>query len=421
MTNHSGTNLQTWADARSFVFDPTTPIGANANGHVITLTSAGGFTAGRYAMRGTFANYPLGGGQGTQTIAQLYDTTGTLVTWSSGAAAGQWSYDVGTTTGGGTSGENLTSDFQYGSGGYYQDPDSPMTDAVIGRTITISGGVGLTAGTYGVATNSIGLYLLKSTADNASFPASVNSASGATWAVTGGVAIPGPATPNTTFTGAINVITCGDSIANFNAAALGPALAIAFPNASSITTNSTAVSGSGSASWIPGTAAYNATVSDVNSASATVVHFLLGANDAKIGVKTTVSSYVANLRLITIGLLADCATLRRVVFHAPLYARPDATPAGTFDTDAPGLLLGYGNALSTVGNGATVGSTAMYDFFLADSCLMEDGLHPNSYGRQAQTRFWVDGLTPSILAAASSLAARPPISFGIGTGFLIGS
>jgi hypothetical protein len=365
----SGFNLQSLSpDQPNFFYDDTDHLPTDCYGHIITITGGVNFNAGTYWIYQITPNFA------GKTLIQLTALIGSSTPAQSGTASGgAWSITYGETDGAGVAGTNLMA--YPVVPGYFIDPDSQPGEVVNGSEITVGGGTGFTSGTLIVSqfiSAFQSLNLLQLTSKDGSIVPSSN-AYGGSWSVSH---YPNPSysvvTPNTSFTGPINLGMIGDSIT-----ALIPLenhVSAAFPNASSTIVDNLGAPGSRTGDWLPGQTSFANAVSTANSHGWTVVNLMLGTNDSVGGIP--VETYLANMQLILDGLFAQISTLRYVVIQDIL------------SPEQP-LSIDYNTALTGVGHRATLGTFGDYELFLNNPDLFADSLHPISAGADFLAEEWM--------------------------------
>jgi hypothetical protein len=412
---NSGTHLTAWTTQSFQVFDATNEIPASAQYRPFHISGGTGFSADVYWVNVLRPSFGLGG-QGTHNLAEIKNKNFSGNPTFTGGANGTWSYVIGRTDGDGTFGSNLISLPGQATLGTVYDPDSLMSEGLVGMTISISG-TGWTSDNYGVtgytalAGNPFGVetfFVVKAAnyLSTPAYPATTNCADGGTWAVVSGISIPSlTPTPNTAFTGAVKVGLAGDSITVNVGTQFAVELAAAYPNASSRTVTNKGVNGSTADQWARGQTNYNSAVTSFNSAGVTVINIMLGTNNS-----ASTSAWLAAMQSMVAGFFLDCPTVTKVVVQEILHS-------GASGLDANVQL--YNAQLSNIGNGATISTSGTYNFFVQDyPLLLTDGVHPKDpYGYTALSRLWLgNGLMAAISTTAfpphrlRPLVALPPVA-----------
>ncbi|MDR2523971.1 MAG: GDSL-type esterase/lipase family protein [Candidatus Nomurabacteria bacterium] len=121
-----------------------------------------------------------------------------------------------------------------------------------------------------------------------------------------------------------------------------------------------------------------------------VVHIMLGANDAEIGVKNSVATYKTNMQTI-IDTLKN-AGIRQVILSYPTYFGI----SGGRDAESQALNLAYQTAVDDLvsenGGFALLGDTSAYAWFEANTSALADGTHPTNDGYTQLGQFWATAI-----------------------------
>lgn len=446
-TTISGTHLSTWTVSTQFFFDATNEFSANSIGHTVTITAGTGLTAGNYQVNS--AQLFALGGQGTHWIVTLFPM-GMGSAYNPGVVTGgSWHFQQGTISPGVNSTGTCLTQWNADSpdGSWYFDPDAPINPNVLGRYLVISGGTGMTAGTYYVmnvwplaATGAQGTQTLiklspvLSVLPGAS-PEDTAVHSGATWTDTSGTRVP-LFTANTGFVGPIDVCIAGDSIPGYlegnqvGGASLSArdALLQMFPNASHINVISASASGSTTTTWLPTAAGspnnINFTVAAANTAGSTVMIIELGTNDAATSGNLSAMVHCANMQVIVNYLFANIPTLRRVVLPEHGYVFYGLSPGDNTTTPPNGasvnwtatsdtLLQGYWTGYASI-SGAVQGPMGLFAYSQTVANHYLDGVHPNGAGIVDLEYYWFNAAAPSIIAAGSPTIFRRGFGFSHG-------
>ncbi len=192
----------------------------------------------------------------------------------------------------------------------------------------------------------------------------------------------------------------GDSITLGNAGTNGP---VTMPDQTALNLSvhgmsvsgvNRGISGTTSTDWIPtsGTGYYTAAKAAAIAAGATLVHIMLGTNDAATGTSTSQATYQANLSAICVDLVS--AGLTPVLTYPP-YSTVSRSPT---------LLLAYQTAINNLVDGSTIllGAIKTWDLFQVIPADTTDGIHPNTAGVQDMAVQWAAALMLPLMKLAGT-------------------
>ena len=162
------------------------------------------------------------------------------------------------------------------------------------------------------------------------------------------------------------------------------------------------IAGTVSHDWIP---SFGTKYSDAVTAFAaasppvTIVHVMLGTNDAKAA-PGTATFYSTNLGDMVSSLVS--AGYKVVVSYPPwlVYSVANVSYPGAWNTDSPAEIALYQPKIDALVDGVHVfqGDTQAYDYFQANPSLLADGVHPDDAGHA-----WLGGQWAAAIALALGL------------------
>ena len=143
------------------------------------------------------------------------------------------------------------------------------------------------------------------------------------------------------------------------------------------------VSGKTSADWATDAGSIRTTaIAAANAKGAVIFSIMLGTNDSKESVKTSTSSYLANMQTLCAALFAGIPTLKACVLHKPIYH-------GVSLTDFQGATLArledYNENLFSICNGSNAtgilpGDSSWFGYIAGNPTQLGDNIHPNNTG-----------------------------------------
>ncbi len=169
-----------------------------------------------------------------------------------------------------------------------------------------------------------------------------------------------------------------------------------------VTTVNQGVAGTVSHDWIPSFGTdYSTAVAAFASAGVTLVHIMLGTNDAKtsnvdfLGVPGTISFYLSNLTQ-TVNALVTAGY--KVVISYPLYLDYTNGGAAAWSAESDTVLSGFQGSINSLVDGVHVfqGDVTAYTYFSSHTSDLVDGVHPDDSGHAYLGAHWATAIATAL-------------------------
>jgi lysophospholipase L1-like esterase len=287
----------------------------------------------------------------------------------------------------------------------YQSTTNPFTPPGSGTLAAMVTQSGTSVSLKDTSPGTGDLYYRMRVVDSAGTPTTATSVQSASQ-----VAIPAKWRAN-----ALNLAVVGDSITAQVTDAAGIIAQLQNEDQSVyVTTINSGVNGATTADWAPGGTFLTPSIAAYVTAGVQWVWIMLGTNDAKTAVTTSVGTYSSRLAATAAAYVTAGF---KVVINPPPFVVPGSL-AGAFDETAPGLLASYRDAIPALANGTTIfaGIPDLFNYSAQNPASSDDGVHPNSTGRPVMENMWVRSFADAQIPSGGGSQVFPVL----GSGFIKG-